>query len=286
MKIKARERTIQLGSRPRIMGILNVTPDSFWDGDAYSVPAKAVEHAHEMVSEGAAIVDVGGESTRPGSRLIDSQEEIDRIGPVVGELVRSLDVPISIDTRRSVVARAMLDMGAHMVNDVSGLKFDPDMVNVVREYGVPVVIMHMRGTPDVMQTMTDYDDVVVDVREELGAQVSGAEQAGVQPDMIVIDPGIGFSKTAEQCVEIIARLDEFSDLGKPILVGPSRKSFMGKMLGLNPDDRLGPTITCCVLAACKGAGIVRVHDVGPVSRSLRMLDEIVGRRSTNMGVRT
>jgi dihydropteroate synthase len=260
------------------MGVLNVTPDSFWDGGRYLSTEQAIEHAREMVCEGADIIDVGGESTRPGSGPIGAEEEIDRVGPVIEELVRCLDVPISIDTRRSAVAKAMLDLGVHMVNDVSGLEFDEDMPGVVRQFDVPIVIMHMRGTPDNMQTLTEYDDVVEDVRMELASRVSKAQQAGIRPDRIIVDPGIGFSKTAEQCVKIIARLEEFKALGKPILLGPSRKSFMGKALGFGPETRLEPTITCCLVAACKGASIVRVHDVGPVSRALKMFGEIDGRQ--------
>jgi dihydropteroate synthase len=284
VKLKALDYTIELGVVPRVMGVLNVTPDSFWDGGRYLSSEEAIEHAREMVREGADIIDVGGESTRPGSKPIGAQEEIDRIGPVVEELIRSLDVPISIDTRRAAVARAMLHLGVHMVNDVSGLEFDQDMLDVVRQYDVPVVIMHMRGTPDNMQTLTDYNDVVADVRTELAARISRAEQAGIQPDRIVVDPGIGFSKTAEQCIKIIARLEEFRVLGKPILLGPSRKSFMGKTLGFGPEARLEPTITCCLVAACKGASIVRVHDVGPVSRALRMFGQIDGQQIENVRV--
>lgn len=278
MELKARDYTIRLGHVPRIMGILNVTPDSFYDGGRYSTTEKAVAYARLMVSEGADIIDVGGESTRPGSGPIGEQEEIDRVGPVVAELVRCLNVPISIDTRRASVARAMLDLGVHMVNDISGLEFDADMAGVVRDYDVPVVIMHMRGNPESMQALTDYEDVVADVRKELAAAISRAEQAGIPPERIVADPGIGFAKTAEQCLEIIGRLEEFGELGKPILVGPSRKSFIGKMLDLDQDNRLEATIACCILAACKGASIVRVHDVGPISRALRMFGEIAGRQ--------
>ncbi len=284
MNLKALDHTIELGRVPRIMGVLNVTPDSFWDGGRYLTPKEAIEHAREMVCEGADIIDVGGESTRPGSGPIGAEEEIDRVGPVIEELIRCLDVPISIDTRRSTVAKAMLDLGVHMVNDVSGLEFDQDMLGVVRQYDVPIVIMHMRGTPENMQTLTEYDDVVADVRTELAARISKAEQAGIQPDSIVVDPGIGFSKTAEQCIRIIARLEEFRVLGKPILLGPSRKSFMGKALGFGPEARLEPTIACCLVAACKGASIVRVHDVGPVSRALRMFGEIDGQQIENVRV--
>jgi dihydropteroate synthase len=267
------------------MGILNVTPDSFWDGGSFDTVDLAVERARQMAEGGADIIDVGGESTRPGSKPVSAGEEIRRIGPVVERLVRDLDVPISIDTRRAGVAAAMLDLGAHMINDISGLTFDEAMPNVVTRFGVPVVIMHMRGTPDNMQSFTDYGDVVTDVKTELRDRVTSAERQGIDPRNIVIDPGIGFSKTQEQCVEIIARLDEFLDIGKPMLLGPSRKSFMGKMLRQKPEDRLEATITCCVVGALKGANIVRVHDVASVSRALGMLAELTkGERSRSAEV--
>ncbi len=277
MKLVLRGYTLDLGRKPRIMGILNVTPDSFWDGGKYARAETAIERARRMVTEGADIIDVGGESTRPGSQPVSAREEIERVGPVVEDLVARLEVPVSIDTRKSAVAREMLKLGAHMVNDISGLTFDEAMADVVREYDVPVVIMHMRGTPSDMQNFTQYDDVVIDVRRELAERIRMAESAGLRPESIIVDPGIGFSKMAEQCVEIVARLEEFHELGKPLLIGPSRKSFMGKTLGLEPQDRLEATIACCVVAGRKGAGILRVHDIGPVARALAMLDSIAER---------
>jgi dihydropteroate synthase len=274
VKLVLRDHTLEFGEIPRIMGILNVTPDSFWDGGRYAEAERAIERAQEMAKDGADIIDVGGESTRPGSQPVDGEAEIRRITPVVEALLRKINVPISIDTRRAAVAKKMLELGAHMINDVSGLCFDQAMTGVIKEHGVPVVIMHMRGTPDNMQSFTDYDDVVLDVRRELAEKVASAERAGIGPENIVIDSGIGFSKTPEQCVELIARLDELCDLGKPVLMGPSRKSFMGKIHGLKPEDRLEATITCCVVAASKGASMVRVHDVASVARALNMLKGI------------
>jgi dihydropteroate synthase len=262
------------------MGILNVTPDSFWDGGRFDTAERAVERAGQMAEEGADIIDIGGESTRPGSEPVCAEEEIRRIGPVVEHLVRHVNVPISIDTRRAEVAETMLKLGAHMINDISGLSFDKAMPDVVKRYGAAVVIMHMRGNPENMQTFTNYDDVVLDVKKELSDSVAAAECRGVNADNIVIDPGIGFSKTAEQCIELIARLDEFLDIGKPVLLGPSRKSFMGIMLGQKPEDRLEGTITCCVAGALKGASIVRVHDVASVSRALGMLAELKSREAS------
>jgi dihydropteroate synthase len=274
MKIALRNHTLDLGARPHVMGILNVTPDSFYDGGKYAAADAAVARAREMVSEGADIIDVGGESTRPGSPAVDAREEILRIGPVVEALLRSNEVPISVDTRKAPVAAVMLRLGAHMINDVSGLGHDPEMVRVVREFDVPLVIMHMRGTPETMQQMTAYDDVVAEVKAELAERVRHAEAGGIGPDRIVVDPGIGFAKTAEQNIEIIARLDEFADLGKPVLIGPSMKSFIGKTLGLEPGDRGEATIACCVAAAARGARLFRVHDVAGVVRALAMADRI------------
>lgn len=262
--------TLDLNERPLIMGILNVTPDSFYDGGAYAGTDEALRHAREMIADGADIIDVGGESTRPGSDPVSAAEEIQRIKPVVELLLEDAQAPVSIDTRKAGVAREMLLAGAHLINDVSGLTHDPDMAGIVAESGAPVVIMHMRGTPETMQTLTDYDDVAGDVKRELAVQVAAAEAAGIAPGNIIIDPGIGFAKTARQSVELIARLDELKDLGRPILLGPSRKSFIGKTLGLEPQDRLEATITSCIVGVRKGARILRVHDVRAVSRAVRM----------------
>jgi dihydropteroate synthase len=274
MKIVLRNHTLDLSARPHVMGILNVTPDSFYDGGAYMTPAAAVARAGEMASEGADIIDVGGESTRPGSPAIDAREEIRRIGPVIERLLADIGVPVSVDTRKAAVAAEMLGLGAHMINDVSGLAHDPGMARVVREFDVPVVIMHMRGTPETMQEMTTYGDVVAEVKQDLAERVRYAESSGIRPDRIVIDPGIGFAKTAAQNIEIIARLDEFADLGKPVLVGPSMKSFIGKTLGLEPGYRGEATIACCVAAAARGAHLFRVHEVAGVVRALAMADRI------------
>jgi dihydropteroate synthase len=272
LELRLRSSTIALGGPPLVMGVLNVTPDSFHDGGRYADSGPAIDCAREMMREGASIIDVGGESTRPGAHPIAEDEELRRIRPVVEALLAVGDIPISIDTRKAGVAREMLELGAHMINDVSGLAFDADMPRVVRDHNVPVVIMHMRGGPENMQEFTDYGDVVADVKREITERIEAAEQAGILPGNIVIDPGIGFAKTAEQCAELIARLDEFTDLGKPILVGPSRKSFIGKILGLEKQDRLEATITSCIVAVSKGASIVRVHDVAQVSRALRMFE--------------
>ena len=285
MELRLRDFVFPLGRRTIVMGILNVTPDSFFDGGRYATAEAAVGRALEIVKGGADIIDIGGESTRPAAPPVSAEEEARRIRPVVEALVEKGNVPISIDTRRAPVAREMLELGAHMINDVSGLTFDEAMPGVVRDHAVPVVIMHMRGTPADMQNFTDYEDVVADVRRELSERVEAAERAGVRPENIVIDPGIGFSKTAEQCLEIIANLNELLDLGKPILVGPSRKSFIGKIFGLEPQDRLEATIASCIVGVGNGAAMVRVHDVKSVSRALRMFEGL-GRydRAHKLGV--
>ena len=284
MELRLRDFAFPLGARTVLMGILNVTPDSFYDGGKHSDPGVAVSRALEMIENGADIVDVGGESTRPDAMPVSAEEEIRRIWPVVKALVDNGSIPVSIDTRKAKVAREMLDLGAHMINDVSGLTFDKDLASVLREYAVPVVIMHMRGTPADMQSHTDYEDVVGDVRREIGERVRAAEEAGIRPENIVIDPGIGFSKTAGQCLELIARLDELLDLGRPVLLGPSRKSFIGKTLGLDPEDRLEATIASCIVGVIKGASMLRVHDVKSVARAIRMFERLGG-FSEDLGTR-
>ena len=284
MELRLRDFAFPLGARTVLMGILNVTPDSFYDGGKHSDPGVAVSRALEMIENGADIVDVGGESTRPDAMPVSAEEEIMRIRPVVKALVDNGSIPVSIDTRKAKVAREMLDLGAHMINDVSGLTFDEDLASVLKEYAVPVVIMHMRGTPADMQSHTDYEDVVGDVRRELGERVRAAEETGIRPENIVIDPGIGFSKTAGQCLELIARLDELLDLGRPVLLGPSRKSFIGKTLGLDPEDRLEATIASCIVGVIKGASMLRVHDVKSVARAIRMFERLGG-FSEDLGTR-
>lgn len=246
---------------PRVMGILNVTPDSFSDGGLWLDPGAAEARVHQMVAEGAAIVDVGGESTRPGSRPVDPEVEIERVVPVVRRLARSgLSAPISVDTRRSEVARRALDEGAAMVNDVSGLADDPAMGPLVARTGAAVVLMHRRGPSSAMYDSAKYADVTAEVRTELGWAIGRAREAGIQQDRILIDPGIGFSKRAEHSIEVLSRLDEILGLGFPVVVGPSRKSFIGQVAG-GDADRIGGTAAAVALAVAAGAHVVRVHDV-------------------------
>lgn len=264
---------LDLSARPLVMGILNVTPDSFSDGGKFASADAAVRAAERMAEDGADIVDVGGESTRPGAPGVSAEEEIRRVVSIVSALASRLPVPISIDTSKAVVARAAIDAGAAIVNDVTALAGDPGMGNVVARAGVPVVLMHMRGTPRTMQTDPEnlaYGDVVAAVRAELGERLDRARRAGIDPALTIIDPGIGFAKTPDQNLALLARMGELASLGRPILVGPSRKSFIGAVLDLPVNERLEGTAAAVAIAVMNGAHIVRVHDVGPMVRVARM----------------
>ncbi len=253
-----------------VVGVLNVTPDSFSDGGRFLDPGAAVDHALRLASEGADLIDVGGESTRPGAPEVPEEEELRRVIPVLSRLARArFPVPVSIDTSSAVVARAALDTGAALVNDVRGLA-DPALARVVAEAGTPVVLMHMRGTPRDMRERATYRDVVGEVRAELSAAMARAEGAGVQRERILLDPGIGFAKTAEQSMQVLARLSEFLSLGRPILVGPSRKSFIGAITGAPPDERLAGTLAAVTAAVLSGAAFVRVHDVAASRQAARV----------------
>lgn len=259
------------------MGILNVTPDSFSNGGLYFNKEKAIEHALRMEEEGADIIDIGGESTRPGSEPVSVEEEIRRVIPVIEALKKRLRAPISIDTYKAPVARAALFTGASMVNDISGLRFDPEMPELVAEYQVPVVIMHIKGTPKDMQINPTYTALIPEIMDYLKEGIEIAVNAGVSPDKIIIDPGIGFGKTVEHNLEIIKRLSEFTSLGKPILLGPSRKSFIGKILGDLPiTERLEGTASAVAIGILNGANIIRVHDVKAMLRVAKIADAIKG----------
>lgn len=275
MTLKCRSQKLELGRRTLIMGILNVTPDSFSDGGLFAEVEKAVEHAKNMVAEGADIIDVGGESSRPGADTVSVEVEKARVLPVIERLAGTVEVPISIDTYKSSVARDALNMGACMVNDITALRGDPDMASVVAEAGVPVVLMHMKGTPRDMQLDPHYDSLISEITSFLSIRIQAAMDAGISQNQIIIDPGIGFGKTVAHNLEIIRRLSEFKPLGKPILIGTSRKSFIGKVLGLSTDDRLEGTAASIAVAIANGADIVRIHDVKEVARVVRMTDAIV-----------
>jgi len=256
------------------MGILNVTPDSFSEGGRHFDPDDAVKHAGQMVTDGADIVDVGGESTRPGSDPVAAEEELERVLPVIERLVEEIPhTPISIDTRKSAVAATALAAGATIVNDVSA-GADPAMFDVVREHDTAVVLMHMKGEPKTMQETPTYDDVVGEVHEFLRERIEAAEFAGIDPERIAIDPGIGFGKDLGHNLELMQRADAFLDLGRPLLVGPSRKRFIGAILDLPEDQRVEGTIGAVAWMVAHGAHVARVHDVREVVRAVRVVDAI------------
>lgn len=259
--------------RPVVMGILNVTPDSFSDGDLYTEPAAAIDHALRMVDEGADLIDVGAESTRPGAALVDATREWSRLRGVIEPLARR-GVTVSIDTTKLEVAERAIESGAAIVNDVSGLQESPDIADLCARTGAGLVLMHMRGSPRTMQEDTTYDDLVGAVSGWLVERAAFARAAGCGRGQIVIDPGIGFGKSAEGNLELLARTAELTGLGYPVLVGPSRKSFIGKVLGVPVDQRLGGTLAACLAAYERGARLFRVHDVEPARRALDLADAI------------
>jgi len=257
------------------MGILNVTPDSFSDGGRYFDKASAIRRAYEMVEEGADIIDVGGESTRPGSEPVPLQEEIDRTIPVIEEISKKIKVPVSIDTYKAEVARRALDAGASIVNDISGLRFDPEMPKVVSQYKVPVVIMHIKGTPKDMQANPIYEALIPEITDYFRESIRLAVESGITEDKIIIDPGIGFGKTFDHNLEIIKNLREFTLLEKPLLVGVSRKAFIGKILGDAPvSERLEGSEAAAAISILNGANIIRVHDVKEMKKVALVADAI------------
>ena len=265
-------------SRTLVMGILNVTPDSFSDGGRFATPEEAVEEARRLIAEGADIVDVGGESTRPGAQPAPEDLELERVLPVVELLAMDPRVRVSIDTMKARVAALCLNAGATMVNDVSGLS-DPEMAHVVAAAGAGIVIMHMRGTPLTMRQHAAYTDVLKEICEELRPRVERAREAGVRE--IYVDPGIGFAKTPAQIFEVLRRLGEMRVLGCPVVIGPSRKSFLGVLPGMEDvGERLEGTIAAAVLGAWNGASVVRVHDVRAVRKALSVVDAIRGQAWT------
>jgi dihydropteroate synthase len=259
----------------QIWGILNVTPDSFSDGGLFLSPDAAVRRGLALVLEGADVLDVGGESTRPGSEPVAAEVELERVLPVLeGLRAAGVAVPLSVDTQKAAVARAALDAGAAIVNDVSGGRRDPAMLPLVAERGAAFVLMHMRGTPATMQEAPAYRDVVEEVRAWLDARARDAEFAGVRPDRIWLDPGIGFGKTPAHNAELLRRLERIVSLGRPVLLGASRKSFLGELTGRPPQDRLAASLACAVRGMDAGVRGVRVHDVAPTKDALRTWAEV------------
>ena len=273
MQLRARGRSISLDN-PIVMGILNVTPDSFSDGGAWLEPEAAIAHGRAMAAEGAAIIDVGGESTRPDATPVSEDEELRRVIPVVEALADDPGIPISIDTRKPNVARRAVEAGACIVNDTSGEESDGSMTPVIAKTGAAVVLMHSRGTPATMRSLTGYSDVVAVVARFLASWAVSLEAAGVPQDSIVLDPGFGFAKTLEQNLALLERLDEVLGLGYPVLVGTSRKSFIGAVLDLPEDERVEGTAATVAWAVSEGAHIMRVHDVKEMVRVVKMADAI------------
>jgi len=270
-------REYRLDERTLVMGVVNVTPDSFSDGGRFYESRAAVEHGLRLAEEGADILDVGGESTRPGSDFISLDEELRRVMPVVEELAERAGVPVSIDTTKAEVARRALDAGCAMVNEISAMRLDPEMLPLVVERGVPFCLMHMQGMPKDMQENPHYDDVVGEIAAFLRERAEAAVEAGADPAAVMVDPGIGFGKTLRHNLEVLRRLPELKSLGYTLLLGTSRKSFIGMILDLPADERLEGTAASVALGVAGGADIVRVHDVKEMVRVVRVADALVGK---------
>ena len=273
--LRVGDRVLPTARRCLVMGVVNVTPDSFSDGGRYLDPAAAVAHGLALADEGADLLDVGGESTRPGATDVPEAVELERVLPVVEELARTAEVPVSIDTRKAAVAAAALAAGATMVNDVSAGRHDPDLLGVAAEAKVPLVLMHMLGIPATMQDDPRYDDVVAEVEAFLAERCRAAEAAGVDHQALVVDPGIGFGKRDQDNYALLDQLARFTRLGHPVMVGTSRKGFIGRALDSPADQRVEGTAATVVWAVERGARIVRVHDVAPMVRAVRMTEAML-----------
>ncbi|WP_414567112.1 dihydropteroate synthase [Nostoc sp. CCY 9925] len=275
-----RGRCFEWGQRTYLMGILNVTPDSFSDGGEFNTTSAALVQAQALVAAGADIIDVGGQSTRPGAKQITLQEELERVLSVLQVLRPEISVPISVDTTRAAVARASVEAGADMINDISGGTFDSEMLPTIASLGVPIILMHIRGTPQTMQQMTDYQDLMAEIFSFLQKQIAAATAVGVDRDRVIIDPGIGFAKNYEQNLEIFQRLRSLLALNCPILVGASRKSFIGRILNQpDPKARVWGTAAACCAAIVNGADILRVHDVQEI-RDVSWVADAIFRQTT------
>ncbi len=263
-----------------IVGVLNVTPDSFYDGGKYTCVDAALNQAEKMIEEGADILDIGGESTRPSSERVSVEEEIRRVIPVIQKLKQKTSIPISIDTTKSPVAKAACDAGAAIVNDISGFKMDPDMTKTIAAYQTKVVIGHIQGTPKTMQQNPHYDDVVQEISDYFKERIEAAKRHDISKQRIILDPGIGFGKTVEHNLEILRRLNEFLVHGCPLMIGTSRKSFIGQLTNAkDPNDRLGGSIATAVTAYMNGATYIRVHDVKETKQALSVVSQIISERT-------
>jgi len=269
-------KVLDFSERSYVMGILNVTPDSFSDGAKFYDLDAAVKHGMEMAEQGADIIDIGGESTRPGSEPVSADEEIRRTEPVIKELSKRIDIPLSIDTTKADVAKRALDAGAEMINDISSLRADPGMVDVVVSYKVPVVLMHMLGSPKTMQQNISYDSIIEDITDFLKERVDFAVAKGIEQSKIIIDPGIGFGKSVvKDNFEILREMRRFRSLGLPILAGPSRKAFIGRLLDADVDERDTGTLAAVAIAVHNGANIVRVHNVFQTKKAVTLADAVI-----------
>jgi len=270
-----RGRSFEWGQRTYLMGVLNVTPDSFSDGGEFNTPSAALTQAQQLVAGGADIIDVGGQSTRPGAGEISLEEELERVLSVLHVIRQDISAPISVDTTRAAVATAAVEAGADIVNDISGGTFDADMLSTVAQLGVPIVLMHIRGKPQTMQQLTNYQDLIGEIYQFLERQIEVANASGIDRSKIIIDPGIGFAKNYDQNLEIFRRLPEFHSLNCPILVGPSRKNFIGRILNQpDPKARVWGTAAACCAAIASGADILRVHDVREMRDVCKVADAI------------
>lgn len=275
MRWKARHHTIDLSERAIVMGVLNVTPDSFSDGGLWQEPGSAIKHALELVEEGAGILDIGGESSRPGATPVDESEEIRRVLPVIEALSRSTNVPISIDTAKPTVARAALQSGASIVNDIGGLRL-PEMRAVVAEFKAGAVCMHMQGSPGTMQDAPCYTDVAGEIRQFFSETVTRCLASEIVLEQLAFDPGIGFGKSLEHNLAILRQITAFQSLGRPVVLGVSRKSFLSKLTGsADLEDRLWPTVALSAYARHHGTSVLRVHDVKPNAEAIRMTEAIM-----------
>ncbi|HIK37421.1 MAG: dihydropteroate synthase [Geminocystis sp.] len=280
--LRIRNRVFEWGKRTYIMGILNVTPDSFSDGGEYYNLDDAIAHALEMEREGADIIDIGGQSTRPGATTIPLEEELSRVIPVISSLRQHTDIPISIDTTRAIVAEKAIQAGADIINDISGATYDPQMLPTAASLGVPIILMHIRGTPQTMQSLTDYRDLIGEIKDFLLDRISQAIKHGIKKEHIILDPGLGFAKDYSQNLEIIRKITEFKQLGFPLLIGPSRKSFIGKILQQeDPKKRVWGTAAVCSYAIIQGVDIIRVHDVKPMCEVAKVTDTLFREGETN-----
>ncbi len=279
MKLTARGQTLSLAT-PQVMGILNVTPDSFSDGGTHNTPAKALEHARKMIAEGAAIIDIGGESTRPGAAEVSPEQEAERVIPVVAAIARESDVWISVDTSKALVIREAANAGAHILNDIRSFS-EPGALQAAAQSGLLVCVMHMQGEPRTMQQAPHYQNVVREVYTYLEAQVARCVAAGIEKNHIILDPGFGFGKTLTHNYQLLDKLDLFHNLGLPVLAGMSRKSMIGQLMDIPPDERVAGSVACAVIAAMKGAQIIRVHDVKETVQAMKVVEATRLAKETN-----